>query len=157
MTPRSLAMQCAAVLNPTGTILEPCAGTGAFVRALKPYASGPVRECELSRGQDFLQWSRPVDWIITNPPWSEFRAFLGHAMTLAPDIAFLVTVNHWWTKARVRMVKDAGFGYARLWMVPYPIEFPNSGFQLGLMHIQFGYDGTLAVYDEATFSQRRAS
>lgn len=151
MTPRSLATTCVSRLEPSGVVLEPCAGTRNFVRALQPYANGVVLECELSRGRDFLLWSRPVDWIVTNPPWSEFRAFLGHAMTLAPDIAFLVTVNHWWTKARVRMVNEAGYGYRRLWMVPYPSEFPNSGFQLGLMHIQFGYDGPLMVMSEDTF------
>jgi hypothetical protein len=140
MTPQHLAEYCVRELQPTGRILEPCRGSGVFWKALnKPLW------CELDEGRDFLQWTEPVDWIITNPPWSQFRPFLGHAMTLAPNIAFLVTVNHWWTKARVRMVQDAGFGYRQMWLLGTVAEFPPSGFEVGLMYVQRGYDGPLAI------------
>ena len=144
MTPMLLAAALARVLNPAGTILEPCAGDGAFLAALQPY--GEVRTCEISIGHDFFGWITPVDWIITNPPWSRFRHFLEHSLMLAPEIAMLATVNHWWTRRRVSMVLKAGYGYKRLWLItPWPEEFPSSGFQLGLMHISKGYQGPTEI------------
>jgi hypothetical protein len=38
MTPPRLARALAKAIKPSGLILEPCAGSGNFVRALKPYA-----------------------------------------------------------------------------------------------------------------------
>jgi hypothetical protein len=73
MTPPRLAETLVQRLQPSGTMLEPCAGSGAFVRALRPF--GRVLSCEIDHGSDFLEWTQRVDWIITNPPWSQFRAF----------------------------------------------------------------------------------
>jgi len=61
-------------LRPEGRILEPCAGDGAFLEALPRGAEW----CGIKRGRDFLQWRGRVDWIITNPPWSQIRVFLRH-------------------------------------------------------------------------------
>ena len=145
MTPLGLACAIAEALHPWGHILEPCAGTGNFVPALEPWGER-VSLCELDHGTDFLAWTTPVDWIVTNPPWSKFRPFLVHAMSVADDIALLATVNHWWTKARVRDVAEAGFGYVSLWLTkPWPDGFPASGFQLGVMHIRRGWHGPLHI------------
>lgn len=65
MTPLPVATTIVAALRPSGTILEPFAGDGSFVRALKPY--GRVRWCEIDRGRDFFAWNKPIDWIISNP------------------------------------------------------------------------------------------
>jgi hypothetical protein len=65
MTPPALARALVRALQPSGTILEPCAGTGNFVKALRPY--GQVSSCEIDRGADFLAWTEHVDWIVTNP------------------------------------------------------------------------------------------
>lgn len=150
MTPQWLADMIVTGLEPTGVILEPCAGEGAFLRALE--GRGDVRWCEIERGRDFLEYDEPVDWIITNPPWRFFADFLIHSLTLAQNIAFLVTVNHWWTKRRVREVVDAGFGYRRLILTSWPREFQPTGFQLGVMHLKRGHSGALQVDDwrEAT-------
>src|SRR5215207_4048248 len=95
MTPLPLAREIVARLQPRGLILEPCAGAGAFVQALASY--GQVEWCEIDRGRNFFLWDQRVDWIVTNPPWSQFRAFLEHSISLADHVAFLATVNHWWT------------------------------------------------------------
>ncbi|MEQ1911480.1 MAG: hypothetical protein ABMA15_21860 [Vicinamibacterales bacterium] len=101
MTPMSLATAIVARFRPKGAILEPCAGTGAFTSALR----GPGRRvftCEITRSayrresprRDFLRWKREVNWVITNPPWSQFRPFLQHAMSLAPNVVFVAPVVH---------------------------------------------------------------
>jgi hypothetical protein len=51
-------------------------------------APARVDWCEIKRGRDFFAWTEPVDWIVTNPPWSQFRAFLQHAMTLAEKVVW---------------------------------------------------------------------
>jgi hypothetical protein len=77
--------------QPSGTILEPCSGRGAFVRALRSY--GQVHSCEIDRGSDFFQWTEHVDWIVTNPPWSQYRPFLDHALRVADRVAFVSTLT----------------------------------------------------------------
>lgn len=143
MTPRWLAEAIADAVKPSGVILEPCSGDGVFVDVLSKY--GTVKTCEASAGDDFFFWSQPVDWIVTNPPWSNFRQFLSHALPLATNVVFLATVNHWWTRRRVKDVHQAGFGYRRLILTPWPEEFPASGFQLGAMHLEKGWNGPMAI------------
>ncbi|GAA5150432.1 hypothetical protein GCM10023213_49110 [Prosthecobacter algae] len=129
-TPLELAGRIVKHFKPTGRILEPCKGEGNFLHFM-PGASW----CEISEGRDFFDWTTPVDWIITNPPWSEIRTFLQHSMDLANDIVFLMTVNHVWTKARVRDIYSRGFCIKEICLVEMPDSFPQSGFQLGAIHI----------------------
>lgn len=182
-TPPKLARQLVEHFNPRGRILEPCAGAGNFLRALRAHAkrgqmsegrgrttenggrmtndseqntasargpsslvSGPLSSspshvswCEVQRGRDFFAWTERVDWIVTNPPWSQIRRFLQHAMTLADHVVFLMTINHVWTKARLRDIRAAGFGLREIVLVDMPPTFPQSGFQLGAVYVNRGW------------------
>lgn len=148
-TPLHLAERIVKHFKPEGRVLEPCAGDGAFSRALLEYpAVESVRECEILRGVDFLtQADEDFDWIVTNPPWSQIRPFLAHSMELAYDVVFLMTVNHVWTKARMRDVKAAGFGIKEICLCEMPKEFPQSGFQLGAIHFQQFWAGDIRLSD----------
>ena len=138
-TPRELARQLVAHFAPTGRILEPCAGDGHILDCLPPGTDW----CELKRGHDFLEHQSHYDWIITNPPWSQIRAFLIHAFAFADNVVFLMTVNHAWTKARLRDMHAAGFGLREIYLFPTPLSFPQSGFQLGAVHYQRGHENHL--------------
>ena len=143
-TPRDLAAQLVAHFRPTGRCLEPCRGEGAFFDLLP----AGTEWSEILEGRDFLQ--RPAgpdrfDWIITNPPWSQIRAFLAHAMTLADNVVFLMTINHVWTKARVRDIEEAGFALKEIVLVDMPKSFPQSGFQLGAVHVARGWTGDVKI------------
>ncbi len=59
-----------------------------------------MRTCEIACGADFFAWTQHVDWIVTNPPWSQYRRFLEHALTVADRVALVSTLNHLWTKSR---------------------------------------------------------
>ena len=49
------------------------------------------------------------------------------------------------TKARVRMVRNAGFGYAEFLLVPTPPKpWPQSGFQLAATWLRRGWTGGTA-------------
>ena len=140
-TPSELAERLVRHFKPQGRILEPCAGDGNFLRLL-PDADW----CEIKGGRDFLQYAAPVDWIITNPPWSRIREFLVHSFTLANDVAFLMTVNHAWTKARLREMHQHGFGLRQIALVATPVSFPPTGFQLGMVHYQRSWHGPIDLH-----------
>lgn len=141
MTPRPLAQSLIGLLGPTGRILEPCAGDGAFLEFLPPGAMW----CEISRGRDFFAFTERVDWIVTNPPWRQIRQFLIHSFALADHVAFLMTINHAWTRARLRDAAAAGFGLTRIILVETPRSFPPSGFQLGMVVYKRNYSGPIML------------
>ena len=64
-------------------------------------------------------------------------------MELADDIYFLFTVNHLWTKARLRDIKSNNFGIVEICIFDTPKDFPQSGFQCGMVHLQRGYTGEI--------------
>jgi hypothetical protein len=198
-TPLALARRVVAHFRPRGRILEPCAGHGNFLRALRSHACStrrPVRPvvplrsrprirrrrvrsqqrsafhsshrshlpgsrsspsfqssrcrssvawCEIQRGRDFFAWRSRVDWIVTNPPWNQMRAFLQHSMAVSDHVVFLITVNHVWTRARLRDMHTAGFGIREILLVDTPKEFPPLGFQLGAVHLAHGWRGPIRL------------
>lgn len=141
-TPPDLARRIVEHFQPGGTVLEPCKGEGRFLTCM-PGALW----CEIKEGRDFFQWTRHVEWIVTNPPWSQIRNFLQHSMRVADNVVFLMTINHVWTKARVRDLKAYGFGIKEICLVEMPLEFPQSGFQLGAVHVARGWSGDIRLSD----------
>ena len=106
MTPEYLAKDVINHFNPTGIILDPSRGEGAF------YDNFPTDNkdwCELGENKDFLTYSDKVDWIITNPPWSKMQQFLKHGMEIADNIVYLTTINHYTTKKRIREMRKYDF------------------------------------------------
>jgi hypothetical protein len=142
-TPLPLAQMLVGHFRPRGRVLEPCRGEGNILRFLPE----TTQWCEINEGRDFLDFKEKTDWIITNPPWSRIREFLLHGMSLADHIVFLMTVNHAWTKARVRDVREQGFGFKELCLVDMPASFPQSGFQLGAVYYQRGWTGPITFTD----------
>jgi hypothetical protein len=137
MTPDSLALAIVEHFRPDGyTILEPCEGTGAFVRAFEQTKIATVFACEITEGSDFLTWDVPVNWIITNPPWSQFLAFLKRSMAVADDIVFLSYANAWFVKSRINAMRSAGFSFREFAYVANPKKpWPQMGLQLAAVHI----------------------
>jgi hypothetical protein len=85
--------------------------------------------------------------IVTNPPWSQLRKFLQHAMSLADHVVFLLTINHLWTRARLRDVKAAGFGVREIVLLDTPKSFPQPGFQLGAAYLRRRWTGPITLTD----------
>lgn len=139
-TPTRLARLIVEHFQPEGKILEPCRGKGNFFLAL-PEADW----CEIAEGKDFFDCANKYDWIVTNPPWSQIKNFLEHAMKIADNIVFLITINHLWTTARIRLIQDYNFGIKEICMTGMPPTFPQSGFQLGAIHLKRGYIGKITL------------
>lgn len=143
MTPEWLAKDIIEHFSPSGIILDPCRGEGAF------YDNFPGNNnewCELGEGKDFLTYSTKVDWIITNPPWSKMQQFLLHGMKVANNIVYLTTINHYTTKKRIRDMRENDFAIKEIYCVPTPRKpWPQLGFQLGAIHTQRGYSGDIRM------------
>lgn len=88
-TPDWLARDIVEYFKPTGVCLDPCRGDGAFLRHL-PSGS---HWCEIEQGVDFYAWSTPVDWIISNPPYSHLLAWIRHSFKIAANIVYLMPVH----------------------------------------------------------------
>lgn len=139
MTPEWLAIDIISHFRPQGVILDPCKGEGAFYNN---FDTDLKEWCEISEGIDFFSYSKKVNWIITNPPWSKMQKFLVHSMEISDNIVFLTTINHYTTKKRIRDMMEMGFGIAEIYCVPTPKKpWPQLGFQLAAVHTRRGHKG----------------
>lgn len=142
-TPPLLARQICRHFRISGKVHEPCYGRGAFYNEIAALV-GPENTSysELDLGIDFLTrpFVREFDWIVTNPPWSQLRPFLAKSMGLADNIVFLCLVNAFFMEARLRDMRERGFGFKEILFVDTPEKpWPQTGFALGAVHIQRGY------------------
>jgi DNA modification methylase len=128
-----------------GSVLEPCEGGGAFTRAFTAHGLADITALEITRGSDFLRFDGKFSWIITNPPWSLAKQFLQHAYEVAENIVFLITLHHIFDlRSRIADMEQAGFGIKEVLLCETPgVPWPQSGFQLGAVHLQRGYRGTI--------------
>lgn len=86
-----------------------------------------------------------MGWCVSNPPYSIFRDFLLKPMRIADNIVYLITVNHCWTKARIRDMRENGFGMREIFCVDTPKNFPPSGFQYGAIWFQRHWEGDIKM------------
>lgn len=129
--------------KPAGSILDPCAGKDAFYGNFK---NKEKYRCEISEGTDFLQWNKRIDWIITNPPYSIYDAFLLKALEVADNIVFLVPISKAFKSDKIeRAVMQFGglkeiiyMGSGRKHKFPF-------GFSLGCIYYQRNYKGKCKI------------
>lgn len=137
-TPDDVAVKIVNHFNPSGRLLEPCRGGGAFTRAM------PTADWfEIDDGKDFFEADGKWDWIITNPPYSIYRPFMNKSFDVADNVVFLQLINATFYKARLRDIIDKGFGIREMVCVDTPKEFPQFGFQMGCVHYKRGYFGDI--------------
>lgn len=136
-TPDWCASDIVSWFKPTGRILEPCKGQGAILRYL-PGADW----CEIAEGEDFFAWNEPVDWIISNPPYSLFNKWLEHSFSIAPDIVYLIPMNKLFSGwgALVNLNKFGWMYHVRLYGTGTRLKFPM-GNAIGAVHFKRGYHG----------------
>lgn len=140
-TPDFMAKEIVDIFRPTGRVLEPCAGDGAFLKYL------PAAEwCEIERGKDFFLWNTPVDWIIGNPPYSIFNTWLRHSFTIAENIVYLIPLNKIFNDfGMLRDIHSYG-GIVKVYAIGRgeKINFPM-GYAVGAVHFQRGYKGKTEI------------
>ncbi len=74
-TPDYVASAIISRYCPSGSVLDPCAGDGAFSSRIPGCLT-----CEIKDGRDFFEFRQRVDWIVGNPPYSILNAWLEHQL-----------------------------------------------------------------------------
>lgn len=108
MTPKELARTLVpkVPIELGSTILDPCPGEGAFINA---YPSGGYN-FGLAPHENFLEFDWQVDYIITNPPYSDLDRWLEHSFKIARIGVCLLLGLHNITPKRLELANEAGFG-----------------------------------------------
>jgi len=73
--------------KPTGLVLDPCRGQGQFSDKISD-----CLWCEISEGRNFYDFDHKVGTVIGNPPYSDIRKFVLHAMSISDRVIFLIPV-----------------------------------------------------------------
>jgi hypothetical protein len=139
-TPDWCAADMVAYFKPSGRILEPCRGGGAFMRHLPPDALW----CEITENRDFFDWRAAVDWIVTNPPYSLTRPFLRHAFTVSDNVVFLLPARNIFSGYGT-LRECAGWGgmaAIRWYGTGAKLDFPM-GNAIAAIHWQRGHQGVI--------------
>ena len=140
LTPDAIAADIIAHFKPSGRILDPCRGAGAFWNKM------PGAEwCESREGRDFFAWYEPVDWIVSNPPYSIFSEWLEHSLKISPEIVYLIPLAKIFnSEPRLRSIMHTGgLVETRHYGSGTSCGFPF-GFPCGAVHIKRGYRGPMA-------------
>jgi hypothetical protein len=146
-TPQPLAHAIVQHFKPGGRLLEPCRGKGAFYDEMITL-TGRTDWCEKDDGRDFLTttFNGQYDWIITNPPWSQLRAFLRKSMAVADNVVFLCLTNALFYNGRQDDIAAAGFGVREIARVKQPPKpWPQTGFMLSANWLQRGWAGPITT------------
>lgn len=131
---------------PSGVVLDPCRGKGAF-HDLLPEGSP---WCEISEGTDFFDWSTPVDWVIGNPPYSLTRPWFRHSYDIADHLVYLVPCRNVFSAyGFLREIHEyGGFRGIRAYGTGGRLGFPM-GNAVAAFHIERQWRGptTFSFYD----------
>lgn len=144
-TPPPLARAIVQHFKPSGARLDPCKGTGVFYEEMLVFNEfGFVEWCEKDEGVDFLatEITQKYDWVVTNPPWSQLRAFLKRSMEVSDNVVFLCLTNALFYNGRQDDIAAAGFGIREIARVRQPKKpWPQTGFMLSANWLQRGWAG----------------
>lgn len=137
LTPRDVAADVVQHFAPTGSILDPCRGDGAFSDAMPG-----CDWCEVRDGRDFFQFTKAVDWIVSNPPYSIFSDFLRHSFTVSENIVYLIPVNKVFNSDRMMREIWTWGGVPEIYVIGGggSLGFPI-GFCIGAVHFKRGFKG----------------
>jgi len=138
-TPPELADDIVNFFKPSGSCLDPCCGSGAFLDLLPPGSEW----CEITKGRDFYAWVDPVEWCVSNPPYSHYTAWMRHSMTVARDIVYLMPLYKVFASGKFAddlfdwggIVHVRRYGTGTEWGFPF-------GHALSAVHYQRGYEGS---------------
>ena len=140
-TPDWLAEKIVSMFPIDGLVLEPCSGEGAFLR----YLPKNTDWCEIAYGRNFYEYNKKVDWIVTNPPYSDFNRFLDHSFNLADNIALLVPVAKMFkSMGTLKKIFDYG-GFVSIQILSAGKAGFPFGFPCGIYYLKKGYKGETKI------------
>jgi hypothetical protein len=140
-TPEWLAEKICKMYEIKGKVLEPCKGEGVFLK----YLPKNTEWCEITENKNFYDYNKKVDWIVTNPPYSDFNRFLKHSFNLAENIVLLVPVAKLF-KSMGTLKEIFNFGnFVEIHTLPsskagFPFGFPSA-----VYYIKKNYNGLTKI------------
>ena len=136
-TPDWLAERICRMFYVYGTVLEPCKGEGVFLK----YLPKDTEWCEIADGKNYYDYNKKVDWIVTNPPYSDFNRFLDHSFALAEHIVLLVPAAKMFkSMGTIKKTLEYGGIVSIHWLPASKAGFPF-GFPCGIFYLKRGYIG----------------
>src|SRR5210317_2088357 len=140
-TPEWLAEKICKMYEIKGKVLEPCKGEGVFLK----YLPKNTEWCEITENKNIYDYNKKVDWIVTNPPYSDFNRFLKHSFNLAENIVLLVPVAKLF-KSMGTLKEIFNFGnFVEIHTLPsskagFPFGFPSA-----VYYIKKNYNGLTKI------------
>ncbi len=140
-TPDALASKVCGMFPIRGKVLEPCKGEGAFLDHLPE----GTEWCEITEGRNYYDYTDSVDWVVTNPPYSDYNRFLDHTFAIAENIVLLVPVAKMFkSMGTMKKIFEYG-GFVEIHTLPssragFPFGFPS-----GVFYLKRGYSGETKV------------
>jgi len=139
-TPDAIVRDMIGFFKPSGTILDPCKGNGAFTK----YLPG-CEWCEISEGRDFYAFDKHVDWIIGNPPFKQFYEFMVHSFRLAINTCYLLPADKPFNVfSTLKMIfKHGGIVHARFYGDGRTVGIPEIHRPATAFHFKRDYRGPM--------------
>lgn len=145
-TPEWVVIDMIDHFRPSGVVLDPCRGKGAFTEHLPDGSPW----CEITDDRDFFEWSSPVDWVIGNPPYSMTRPWFRHSYTIADHLLYLVPLRNVFSGyGFVREIHEYGdIREIRVYGTGGKLGFPM-GNAVGVFHVERAWRGStdITFYD----------
>ena len=140
-TPDWVAQDMVEFFKPSGRILEPACGDGAFLKYL-PNADW----CEIERGRDFFMWYKQYDWIIGNPPYNIYWEWFIHSLEISSNVVYLLPTSKPFVSQRSMDVirRFGGMRHIRVYGAGSKMNFPF-GFSTSAIHFQKDYCGPIEI------------
>ncbi len=140
-TPDWLASKICSMFPIEGKILEPCKGEGAFLK----YLPEGTEWCEIVDGKNYYDYNDKVDWIVTNPPYSDYNRFLKHTFEIADNIVLLVPVAKMFkSMGTLNQIFNYG-GFVSIHTLPASKAGFPFGFPCAVYYIKRGYKGETRI------------
>jgi len=140
-TPDWLAEKICSMFHISGKVLEPCKGEGAFLK----YLPENTEWCEIADGKNYYDYNKKVDWIVTNPPYSDFNRFLEHSFDLADNIVLLVPVAKMFkSMGTLKQIMEYG-GFVEIHALPASKAGFPFGFPCAVYYLKRGYKETTKI------------
>ena len=142
-TPPKIAKRIIDSFDLKGKVLDPFKGKGAFYDNFPEIVEKDW--CELDEGKDFFNYNDPVDWIVSNPPYSIFNKVIEHSFELSDNIVYLIPINKLTSSfTRIKQLSEFGGIPKIILMSPRSIGFPF-GFATGAVYFKRGYKGPMEI------------
>jgi hypothetical protein len=140
-TPDWLAKKICSMFPVSGKVLEPCKGEGAFLK----YLPENTKWCEISEGVNFYDFNEKVDWIVTNPPYSDYNRFLDLCFEISDNIVLLVPVAKMF-KSMGTLSKIMNYGgFVSIHTLPASKAGFPFGFPCAVYYLKRGYNGDTKI------------